>query len=86
MIVFRGESERRVRNALVETCVNIALKEELVEGLTDRELAIVCKYYGEGKTISEIAGELGVNRTPVEVLLERAKKKLVANYAAKYDT
>lgn len=62
-----NETIARVRRNLA-----IAINEEL----TDRQREFVNMYYFEGKTVCEIADELGVNSSTVSRVLSYARKNL----------
>jgi RNA polymerase sigma factor (sigma-70 family) len=44
--------------------------------LTDRQKQIMLMHYAEGKSISEIGRELGINRSNVYRRMEAAKKRI----------
>lgn len=62
-----SEVFRRMKRALL-----LAVEHEL----TEPQRVVVNAYYFEGKTVTVIAGELGVNKSTVTRHLQRARKKL----------
>ena len=52
------------------------LKKAMDTELTDRQRTILSDFYFDGKTVTEISDELGVNKSTVSIHLKRSKEKL----------